>query len=139
MHSWILLLKDKYVGDILSADKTNTAKIKERTDKGFGIVNEICAIIDEIPLGPYKISVGLKLREAILINGMLFNSEVWYNVTEDEIKKLCEVDEYLSRKILNLPAKTPKEALYLETGCIPINFCLKKDKIDVFTSFAQKT
>ena len=75
---------DKYVGDILSADGSNTSKIKERTEKGYGIVNEILAILDEIPLGPYKISVGLRLREAMLINGMLFNSEVWYNVKEDE-------------------------------------------------------
>ena len=81
--------------------------------------NEITSILDEIPLGPYKISVGLELREAMMLNGMLFNSEVWYNITEDEVKTVSEVDEFLLGKILNLPSKTPKDALDLETGCIP--------------------
>ena len=31
--------EDKYVGDILSDDGTNSAKIKERCDKGFGMCN----------------------------------------------------------------------------------------------------
>ena len=60
---------------------------------------------------------------------MLFNSEVWYNVTEDDIQKLSEVDEYLMRKILELPSKTPIESLYLETGSIPIKFYLKKRRL----------
>ena len=46
--------KDKYIGDILAADGSNKDNIKERTDKGFGIVNEIMAILKEIPLGPYR-------------------------------------------------------------------------------------
>ena len=66
--------KDKYVGDVLTADGANTENIEERADKGYGIVNEILSILSEIPLGPYRISVGLKLREAMLLNGILFNS-----------------------------------------------------------------
>ena len=87
--------KDKYVGDILTEDGTNTENIQGRMDKGFGIVNEIVSILGEIPLGPYRISVGLKLREAMLLNGMLFNSEIWYGLKEEEVQKLASVDEYL--------------------------------------------
>ena len=72
--------RDKYVGDILIGNGTNTENIKERTDKGYGIVNHILSILIEIPLGPYRTSVGLNLREAMLLNGILFNSEIWYNV-----------------------------------------------------------
>ena len=121
--------KDKYVGDVLSADGTNTENIKERTDKGHGIVNEIISILSEIPLGPYRISVGLKLREAMLLNGMLFNSEIWYGVKDEEVQKLSNIDEYLLRSILGLPAKTPKEALFLETGCLPVKYLLKMRRI----------
>ena len=39
--------KEKYVGDVLSADGSNTDQVKERTDKGFGIVNEIMSILSE--------------------------------------------------------------------------------------------
>ena len=59
------------------------------------------------------------------MNRILFNSEIWYNVKEEEEKKLSKVDEYLLRSILGAPSKTPKEALFLETGCIPIQFILK--------------
>ena len=65
----------------------------------------------------------------MLLNGILFNSEIWYNVKEEEVKKLSQVDEYLLRSILGAPSKTPKEALYLETGCVPIKFILKMRRL----------
>ena len=58
--------QDKYIGDIIAADGSNEANITERINKGYGIVNEIVSILEEIPLGPYKIPAGLKLREAML-------------------------------------------------------------------------
>ena len=121
--------KDKYVGDVLAANGSNTENVKQRTDKGYGIVNEIISILGEIPLGPYRVSVGLKLREAMLLNGILFNSEIWYNLKDEEVDKLSAVDEYLLRKILGAPAKTPKEALFLETGCIPVYLILKSRRL----------
>ena len=73
--------------------------IEERKNKGFGIVNEIMAILDEIPLGKYKMEVGLKLRQAMLINGMLYNSEAWHAITDTEIRMLETVDESLLRAL----------------------------------------
>ena len=67
--------------------------MKDRCNKGYGIDNEILSILEEIPLGPYKISVGLKMREAMLLNGILFDSEIWYNLKEEEVTKLSDVDE----------------------------------------------
>ena len=52
--------------------------IEQRRDRGYAIVAEIIAILDDIPLGKYKIDIGLKLREAMLLNGILFNSEAWH-------------------------------------------------------------
>ena len=39
--------------------------------------------------------IGLKLCEAMLINGMLFNSEAWHGVTDTELQILEVVDEHL--------------------------------------------
>ena len=39
------------------------------------------------------------------------------------------VDEYLLRKIVGAPSKTPKETLYLETGCKPLKFIVKKRRL----------
>ena len=113
---------DKYCGDLISSNGSNVEKIKERCDRGFGIVNYIISILEELPLGQFHIPTGLKLREAMLINGLIFNSESWYNLKDEEIKKLSSIDEMLMRKILKAPATTCKEVLFLEAGCQQINF-----------------
>ena len=121
--------KDKYVGDVVTNEGSNKENIRERTNKGYGIVNEILSILSEIPFGPYRNSVGLKLREAMLISGMMFNSEIWYNVKKEEVQKLSDVDEFLLQRILGVPSTTPKEALFLETGCIPIEYIMKMRRL----------
>ena len=68
-------VQEKYLGDIVHSSGRNQATIEDRRDKGFAVVAEILAIIDEIPLGKYKMEIGLKLRQAMLLNGILFNSE----------------------------------------------------------------
>ena len=66
--------------------------------------------------------IGLKLRKAMLINGILDNSEAWHNIREKEIKRLEEVDEHLLQTLVHGHAKTPIEFIYLETGSIPIRY-----------------
>ena len=105
--------KEKYLGDYI--DKTGKIKttIDDRVGKGWGIVSEIRAIINEVPLGKYKLEIGLKLRQAMLVNGLLFNSEAWHSVSQDDISSLEKIDEALPRFLLGSHAKTPIEILYL--------------------------
>ena len=77
--------REKYLGDIIDSTGSLEATIEHRQKKGDGIVSEILSIINEIPLGKYKVEVVLKLREAMLINGILFNSEAWHGVTLAQI------------------------------------------------------
>ena len=83
------------------------------------------AILDEIPFGRHYIEAGLQMRNGMFINGILKNAEVWYSASDTLIEDLEEVDELLLRKILNGHSKTPKEALYLETGVVPIRYIIK--------------
>ena len=73
--------KEKYVGDVITDDGKNNENIAARKGKGFGITGDIVAMLKEIPFGPYKIQAGLCMRDAMLINGMLNNSETWYGLT----------------------------------------------------------
>ena len=61
--------------------------------------------------------IGLKLRQAMLMNSLLFNSEAWHDITEKEIKLLEVVDEHLLRSLAGAHSKTP---FYLETGSVPL-------------------
>jgi hypothetical protein len=89
----------KYLGDLINTSGTIRKTVEERRNKGYGIVSEIIAILEEIPLGKYKHEIGLKLRQAMLLNGILYNSEAWHSVTETEIRMLETVDEHLLRAI----------------------------------------
>ena len=84
----------------------------------------------EIPLGSHKVEIGLQLRQAMLINGMLYNSEAWYGVTKQDIVALEKVDENLLRFLLSSHSKAPLEMLYLESGAIPIRFLLSSRRLN---------
>ena len=69
--------KEKYLGDILDKKGTCKPNIENRKLKGYSFISNILAIVNEIPLGHWKIKAGLSLRQAMLLNGILFNSEAW--------------------------------------------------------------
>ena len=64
-----------------------------------------------------------------MISTLLTNSEAWHNVTTKDIENLESIDEQLFRNILEVPATTPKEMLYLELGCRPVRFLIKQRRI----------
>ena len=68
--------------------------------------------------------IGLKLRQAMLLNGILYNSEA-----ETEIKILETVDEHLLRSLVKGHSKTPIEFLYLEAGAIPIRYIISSRRL----------
>ena len=121
--------EDKYVGDILSKDGKHTKNINLRRSKGIGISNEIVAILDEMCLGPYYFIVAVILRQALLISVLLFNSETWLRLTKENMKMLESIDLMLLRKLLKTPISTPKVSLYLETGCLPLRYVVKRKRI----------
>ena len=113
--------QEKYLGDLVHTSGKIKATIEQRAAKGWGIVSDILAILNEIPLGIYRLDMGLKLRQAKLLNGMLFSSEGWQGLGKDDLKCLEKVDEALLRALLQCHPKTPLEFLYLETGSVKIS------------------
>ena len=92
--------KEKYVGDVITDDGKNDENIASRRAKAFGIAGDIIAILEEVPLGPYRIDAGLCMRNAMFLNSILVNSEVWYGLNSSHYEILEQVDEYLLRKFL---------------------------------------
>ena len=52
----------------------------------------------------------------MLINGTLYNAEIWHNLLKREIEELENVDKIFIRKLQGVPKSTPIEAFYLEFG-----------------------
>ena len=53
-------------------------------------------------------------------NSMLYNSEAWHAIVRDDVEILNRNDESLLAGLVSAYSKTPKEALFLETGTTPI-------------------
>ena len=60
--------------------------ISPQIHAGYAAVAEIMAILKDIPLGEQKLEIGLQLRQAMFLNSILFNSESWHNVSDDDLK-----------------------------------------------------
>ena len=58
------------------------------------------------------------------MNGVLYNSEVWHSLTNEDIYKLEVIDHQLMRAIFDAHSKTPIEFLYLETSEKPLNYII---------------
>ena len=76
--------REKYIGNIITENANNAENIADRQAKGFGIASDILAILEEIPFGSHRIEAGLCMRDGMLINGILINSEVWYGILKEE-------------------------------------------------------
>ena len=130
--------KEKYLGDYIEQSGNMKATLDDRVSKGHGIIAEIKAILNEIPLGRYKLEIGLKLRQAMLINGMLYNSEAWHSITNQDIKVLERIDETLLRFLLSSHSKTPLEFLYLESGAIPIRYITSSRRLNFLQTILKR-
>ena len=107
-----------YLEDIIRSDGKNTSNIKERVNKGMGIISKILDVLKSISFGVKYFEVATSLREAYLINGMLTSAEVWYGMQDSEEQELEKVDKILLRRILEAPDSACIKSFYLELGLI---------------------
>ena len=89
----------KYLGNIVTEVGNVKETVEARRNIGWGKVNQILGVISEIPHGPFRIQIGLQLRESILVNGMLFNAEAWSAISDRELLRMEQVDYSLLRAL----------------------------------------
>ena len=118
-----------YLGDILCSTGSVDATLESRRQKGIGICSQVTGIVNGLSLGHFYFEISFLLREAMLLNGMLTNLEVWHPINNKQIEVLENVDLMLLRKIVKGHSKTPKEAFFLETGLLPIKYVAIKRRL----------
>ena len=84
--------QEKYLGDNLNTKANSSTTIQERKRKANGILADIRAILEDIPMGNRRLQTGLLLREAWFINGTMYNSEVCGSYTKTDLKCLDILD-----------------------------------------------
>jgi len=113
---------ERYLGDYISNDGSNAETVRQRCIRSISIRSKINSMLEEMVFGKHYHKVGLNLIESLLLNSILVNTSVWYNVTENDYRKLEQCHEKALRNLLGTGLKTPLVALYILTGSIPIRF-----------------
>jgi hypothetical protein len=82
-----------------------------------------------MPFGHRKVKVGIMLRDAMFVNGILCNSEAWHAILEKHKEQFKVMDKSLLKSIIKAHPKVQNEFLYLETGAIPIREVIKSRRM----------
>ena len=130
---------EKYLGEMLSADGKISENIDARYSKGIGSANTILSLMREVYFGKYFYEMALLFRNSMLINSILCSIEAVYGLKAVHIEKLENVDKYLLRKLLGASSSTAIEALYLETGAMPLRFCIKSRRLMFYWTILSKS
>ena len=77
-----------YLGDSIENNASNKQTIDKRRNSGVSAISEIFALVDEESIGYYYFEVLITLRDSILISKLLFNSEVLYGLSKENVKKM---------------------------------------------------
>ena len=128
-----------YLGDTLSESGSIDATIEKRRQKGIGICSQISGMVNGLSLGHYYFRIAFLFRETMLLNGMLTNLEVWHPVSISQLEVLEKIDAGFIRKILKCHSKTPKEALYLETGLLPLRYVAMQRRLMYLHNIMKKS
>ena len=118
-----------YLGDIISQDGTIDKNIENRRQKGIGIFSQVTGMMNNISLGIFFYKISFTLRDAMLLNGILTNIEVWNHLKNKHVEILESVDLMLIRNIMNAHCMTAKEAFFLEAGLLPIEKVVVKRRL----------
>jgi hypothetical protein len=110
----------RYLGDIISASGARRPSVDDRRSTGWARVSEITAMLTAMP-DKGKVQVGLKLREAKLLNGILYSIEAWNNMSDKEYERLEQVDMAALRALVGGGhSRCPKAFYYLEFGTLMV-------------------
>ena len=130
--------KEKYLGDFVTSNGKLDATIEDRVKRANSYISEISSILKDVPLGKARVEMGLQLRRAMFINGVLFNSEAWHNIKDKHLEKLQVCDNNLLRSILKAHPKTPVEFLHLETGTWMVKHILQSRRLNYLHSILTR-
>ena len=118
--------KQKYLGFILSSRGNNMENIKEMKKKSVWVSRKILNRLQSLNLNQYFFECGIIFLKVILRSTILYGSETYYNLKENELRALERIEESFIRKLLKTSTGCPISQIYLETGHVPARFEISK-------------
>ena len=97
-------------------------------------------MVNGLILGHNYFRIAFIFREAMLMNRVLTNTEVWAPILDEQVGVFEDLDLMLIRKLIKGHAKAPKEAFHMETGLLPTKLlCVYQEKDHVLTPLNNQT
>ena len=118
-----------YLGDLINNKGTNLDLVSDRYQRGITAMIKIEALVRETGLGIHTVNVHLLLYRSLFLSCVLFNSQVWRNLSEKDINKLENLQLRCLRKIFNVPHSTLRAFVYLEFGAVPIRYIIHQNQL----------
>ena len=129
---------EKYLGELISNTGNIDLNIQARANKGNGSVNTIMSLLEEISFGEHYFYMAILFRNSMLINSLLSSSEALYGIETKHIKILEKCDRDLLSRLFSVPFTCSYEAVFLETGCLPIRFILQGRRLMYYWALLNK-
>ena len=125
--------KEQYLGDIID-ERGCADSITETIKKRIPALYHRCEEIAKIAEHPAMASLGesrsaFKMFEAMVIPALLFNAETWIGFNEKHEKLLQDFQDNFVRRVLQVPASTPKAILQYDSGMITMKWRVAEKKI----------
>ena len=119
----------KYLGFMISNSDSNISNIRYIKNKSIGTTRNILHRLNNLHLKRYFFEVGIIFKNIILRTSILYGSETYYNLTENETRQLERIEESYLRQLLSTPRSCPIVQIYLELGQYPARYEIKKLKL----------
>ena len=122
----------KCLGDQYDTTGRNMSKINKKMEKANYIAAEVKRQGSYSRVGGADTSVRLLLLETVVKPTLLFNTETWVNVTNDELKAVDRGHYLVIRKIFEQKQSTPYYGILMEIGSWPYSFVIVYKRLMYF-------
>ena len=119
----------KYLGFVISSKGDNMANIRNIISKSIGVTRKIHSKLKSLNLKQYYFECSIILMNVLLRGSILYAAELFYNLKENELRKIERIEEEYMRKILKTSRGCPITSLYLTLGQIPARFAILKMRL----------
>ena len=121
--------EQRYLGFVLSDKGNNMVNINHLKKKSKGVIRRIFNRLESLNLQKYYLECAIIFLNSMLRSSILYASETYYNLKENEIRQLERIEEGFLRELLKTGKGCPIIQLYLEVGQVPARFEIIKMRL----------
>ena len=111
-------------------EKKNTKNILQKRNRAYGTQKQIMQMVNEA--GKYTIECGFIYLNSLLRGSILYAAEAMFNATEEDYRKIEQIEEGQMRLLFATRSRCPIHLMYLESGHIPARFQIKRIMVNYF-------